>query len=60
MKRSEIHVTELAPGKFGAQVNGVPIMKPHTPGQQAQFSSKRNARRAARMSIERRRRGFLI
>jgi len=56
---SRVAIVKLATGKFLVWVDGVPIRRPHE-NQQAEFSSKRNARRAAKMFCERDRRGFLI
>jgi hypothetical protein len=56
---SRVAIVKLASGKFIAWVDGVPIRRPHA-NQQAEFSSKKNAQRAAQMFRERERRGFLI
>jgi hypothetical protein len=46
-------------GKYRVWINGDPLRHPHTK-RPAEFSSKRNAQRAAIMVIARNRRGFLI
>jgi len=54
-----VEIVKISNGKFFVQIDGVPLRRPHT-NQLAEFSSKRNAHRAAKMFRERERRGFLI